>query len=172
MVAVPLIGALITLMSGVNSRFSGMVGSVVATLVIHVAGLAAVSAILLFRREQAQPGRLPFHSYLGGLVGVGTVFSTMYSFTVLGASLAVALALLGQTLFSVVTDATGLMGRTRYPLTARGLPGVALAIAGVVLMAAERRESGRRAGVRESWPCSSPSYQECFQVSPSSSTPS
>lgn len=132
----PLVGALVTLMLGVNSRFSGLVGNVVATLVIHVAGLVGVSAVLLVKREQAQPGRLPLYYYLGGFVGVGTVFSSNYVFSILGASLAVALALLGQTLFSIVADATGMMGRRKYPLAARSLPGIGLAVAGVAVIGA------------------------------------
>jgi transporter family-2 protein len=132
----PLVGALVTIMLGVNSRFSGLVGNVVATLVIHVAGLAGVSAVLLVKREGAQPGRLPFYYYLGGFVGVGTVFSSNYVFAALGASLAVALALLGQTLFSIAADATGFMGRRKQPLAARSLPGIVLAIAGVAVIGA------------------------------------
>jgi transporter family-2 protein len=132
----PLVGALVTLMLGVNSRFSWLVGNLVATLVIHVVGLVGVSAVLLVKREEAQPGRLPFYYYLGGFVGVGTVFSSNYVFGALGASLAVALALLGQTLFSIAADATGLMGRRKYPLAARSLPGIALAIAGVAVIGA------------------------------------
>ena len=130
------VGAVITLMSAVNSRFSGIVGNVVATLLIHIAGLAAVSAILLFKREESGPGRLPVYYYLGGFIGVGTVFASIYSFTVLGAAFAVALALLGQTLCSVVVDATGFLGRARYPLSLRRLPGLLLAIAGVLIMGA------------------------------------
>jgi transporter family-2 protein len=130
----PLVGALITVMSGVNSRFAGIVGNLVAMLVIHVVGLAAVSAVLLFRREEARPGRVPVYYYLGGFIGVGTVFATIYSFGALGASLAVALALLGQTLCSVVVDATGFLGRARYPLSPRSLPGIGLAVAGVAVM--------------------------------------
>jgi transporter family-2 protein len=135
---VPLVGALITLMSGVNTRLSGRVGSLAATVAIHVAGLAAVSAIMLVKREAMregkEEGRLPAWYYLGGVVGVGTVFSSIYAFTALGASLAVALALLGQTLFSIALDATGFLGRRKFPLSARRLPGIALAIAGVVVM--------------------------------------
>ena len=134
----PLIGVLITFMSAVNSRLSGIVGNLVAALVIHVVGLAAVSAVLLAKREEGRParGRLPVHYYLGGFVGVGTVFSSIYAFGALGASLAVALALLGQTLFSVAVDATGFLGRARYPLSARRLPGIGLAIVGVAIMGA------------------------------------
>jgi transporter family-2 protein len=135
----PLIGALITLMNGLNSRFSARAGVLVSVLVIHAVGLFAVSVFLAAKREKPRPGRLPAYYYLGGLVGVGTVFSSMYAFTVLGASLAVALSLLGQTLFSVVVDATGFMGRKRTPLTGRGAAGFALAAAGVAVMAGEWR---------------------------------
>jgi transporter family-2 protein len=140
----PLIGALITLMSAVNSRLAGITGSLVATLVIHMAGLAAVSAVLLVKREEGGPGqgRLPVYYYLGGFVGVGTVFSSIYAFSALGASLAVALALLGQTLFSAAVDATGFLGRARYPLSARRLPGIGLAIVGVAIMGTAARSGG------------------------------
>jgi transporter family-2 protein len=135
----PLVGALITFMNGGNSRFSGRTGILVASLVIHLVGLAAVSALLLIGREPRRPGRLPFYNYLGGVVGVGTVFSSALAFSRLGASLAVALALIGQTLFSIAADATGLLGRTRYPLSARRAPGIALAMAGATIMAGALR---------------------------------
>jgi bacterial/archaeal transporter family-2 protein len=133
--AAPLVGALITLMNGVNSRLSNRVGYLVAALVIHLVGLAAVSLVLLVRPEEKRPGRLPAYYYLGGFVGVGTVFASSYAFSALGASLAVAIALLGQTIFSITVDATGFLGRKKFPLGLRGLPGVALAIAGVAIMA-------------------------------------
>jgi transporter family-2 protein len=134
-VLAPLVGAVITLMNSINSRFSVYVGILVSTLVIHLVGLAAVSVVLLARRDIASPVRLPLYYYLGGFVGVGTVFSCMYAFSALGASLAVALSLLGQTLFSVTVDATGFLGRRRYPFSARRLPGIGLAVAGVAIMA-------------------------------------
>jgi transporter family-2 protein len=137
----PLVGALITLMNSVNGRFSRYAGSLVSTLVIHLVGLAAVSVLLLARREVKRPGRLPAYYYLGGLVGVGTVFSTIYAFNALGASLAVALSLLGQTLFSVAADASGIAGRKRSPLSARRLLGIGLAIAGAAVMAENWRSS-------------------------------
>lgn len=131
----PLVGALITLMNGLNSRFSQIVGNLVSSLAIHSAGLAVVSIALLVKREKTRPGRLPFYYYFGGVFGVGTVFFSNYSFSALGASFAVALALLGQTLFSLAVDATGFLGRKKYAFTIRSLPGLALAIAGVAVMA-------------------------------------
>jgi uncharacterized membrane protein YdcZ (DUF606 family) len=100
-------------MNGLNSRFAAYAGSLVSTLVIH----------------------------LGGFVGVGTVFSSIYAFTVLDASAAVALSLLGQTLFSIGADSSGFLGRKRYPVSARSLPGIGLAFAGVAIMVGNRRSS-------------------------------
>lgn len=135
----PLVGALITFMNGVNSRFSERTGILAASLAIHLVGLSAVSLVLLLARDPRRPGRLPFYNYLGGVVGVGTVFSSALAFSRLGASLAVALALIGQTLFSIAADATGLLGRKRYPLSARRIPGIALAMAGAAIMAGALR---------------------------------
>lgn len=131
----PLVGAIITLMNALNSRFAILVGSLLSTLALHVVGLAAVSLVLLVKKEERRPGRLPILAYSGGLVGVGVVFACNYAFSVLGASLAVALALLGQTLCSVAVDATGFLGKRKYRLSLRQLPGIALAIAGVAIMA-------------------------------------
>ncbi len=138
----PLVGALVTIMSGINSRFSEIAEPVVAVLVIHATGLIAIMIISLVRREKALSGKVPSWQYLGGLVGVATVFSSNYAFSALGASLTMAVALLGQTIFSVVTDATGMLGRTKYPLSARRLPGIALALAGVAVMGGDWRLAG------------------------------
>lgn len=138
----PLVGALVTIMSGINSRLSELVEPVVAVLVVHCTGLLAITLLSLSKRDKALPGRVPVWQYLGGLVGVATVFSSNYAFSALGASLTMAVALLGQTMFSVATDATGMLGRTRYPLSVRRLPGIALALIGVVVMGGRWRLAG------------------------------
>ncbi len=130
-----LLGSLITLTYGVNSRFAGLAGPVVATAVIHLSGLVGIFVLGLVKREPRQPGHLPVYLYLGGLVGVGTVFTGNYAFLTLPASLAVALALLGQSLSSIAVDASGLLGRRRYPVSVRRLPGILLAVAGAVVLA-------------------------------------
>ena len=134
-VAMSLVGALITVTTSVNTGLARAAGSLPATLVIHAVGLATISVVLLMRRQAPSTGKIGPVFFLGGVVGVGTVFSSMFAFAALGASLAVALALLGQTFFAVVVDATGLLGRRRYPVAVRQAPGIALAIAGVAVMA-------------------------------------
>lgn len=135
----PLAGILMTLMNGLNGRLSESVGILVASLSIHLAGLSAVSLLLLVKKKGRVPGKLPPYYYLGGVIGVGTVFSSAYAFSALGASLAVSFALLGQTIFSLAVDSTGFLGRTKHPFTARSLPGLALAVAGSVIMTRDWR---------------------------------
>jgi len=71
--------------------------------------------------------------------GVGTVFTSAYGYGALGASLAVALGLIGQMGFSLAVDATGAFGRQRRSITWRRLPGVAAISAGAVCMAGNWR---------------------------------
>jgi len=127
-------GALVTVMSSVNSRFSEIAGPATSVLVIHASGLAAILAVSLFVKHTAVPGRIPLYMYLGGVIGVSTVFASNFAFSAIGASLTIALALLGQTMFSVVADTTGLLGRVKYPLSGRRIPGIALVLAGVAIM--------------------------------------
>jgi transporter family-2 protein len=134
----PLVGALIPLMNSVNSILAVGAGNALSSVIIHVAGLIAVSVVLLFRKEGPKggkaEGRAPFYLYLAGIVGVGTVYSCNLAYGALGASLSVALALFGQMLGSVAVDATGLLGRKKYPFTLRNLPGLLIAAAGVAVI--------------------------------------
>ena len=149
-IAAPFIGVLITMMNGVNSRLSSVVGALTAALTIHVTGIVIIHGVLAARtvygRAAGKPlgkaSRLPWYLYLGGVVGVGTVFSCNYAYTVLDASLAVALGLIGQTVFSIIADATGFLGRERRPVSARRLPGMALAVIGAVVIARNWRSDG------------------------------
>jgi len=136
-----LAGALVTVMSGVNSRFSEIAGPAAAVLVIHASGLAAILAVSSLRKRGAVPGRIPTYMYLGGVAGVGTVFASNFAFTAIGASLTIAIALLGQTMFSIAADATGFLGRTKYPLSARRIPGIVLVLAGVIVMSGAWRSN-------------------------------
>jgi transporter family-2 protein len=129
-----LAGAIVTVMSGVNSRFSEIAGPAAAVLVIHASGLTAILAVSMLRKRGKVPGRVPAYMYFGGIVGVSTVFASNYAYSAMGASLTIAVALLGQTMFSIIADATGLLGRTKYPLSARRVPGIVLVLAGIATM--------------------------------------
>ena len=144
----PLAGALITLMNSLNSRLVARAGSLASVLTVHLVGLAALALIVAGRtlaRTLAGQGpvaarrrgsaRLPAYAYFGGVVGVVTVFASAFAYGALGASLAVALGLIGQTGFSLAVDATGAFGRRRRPIALRRLPGIAAIAAGALCMA-------------------------------------
>ena len=131
----PFVGGFITLQNGLNSVLAARVGNYVSMIIIHAVGLGALCLILLFHKEKGSGEKLPFYYYGGGFIGVGTVFACNIAYGNLGASLAVALALLGQMVASVAVDAVGLLGRKKYPLSLRSLPGIALTLLGVVVIA-------------------------------------
>ncbi|MBN2874859.1 MAG: DMT family transporter, partial [Spirochaetales bacterium] len=49
-IAAPVIGAFITIMNGINSRFSALVGALPAALTIHLVGFFLISGILIVKR--------------------------------------------------------------------------------------------------------------------------
>jgi Uncharacterized protein conserved in bacteria len=132
---VPLVGGVLTIQNSLNSVLAARVGNYLSLILIHLSGFIPLCVIVLLRKEKGSGEKLPFYCYLGGFVGVGTVVACNLAYGNLGASLAVALALLGQTIGSIAVDATGFLGRRKYPLSARSLPGIALAILGVIVIA-------------------------------------
>lgn len=132
--AAPFIGIVITVMNGINSRFSDRAGMLVSAIVIHAAGLALLCLAFPFFPRNPRGRRLPAYRYSGGLVGIATLVTCNAAYSGLGASLAVALALLGQTAFSIAVDVTGFLGRPRYPLDWKHAPGIVGAVAGIALM--------------------------------------
>jgi len=148
----PLAGALITLMNSLNSRLAARAGSLASVLTVHLVGLAALALIVagrtlaralsgqrLFAGRRLGSAKLPVYAYFGGVVGVVTVFASAFAYGALGASLAVALGLIGQTGFSLAVDATGAFGRQRRPIALRRLPGIAAIAAGALCMAGNWR---------------------------------
>ena len=109
-----LIGGIITVMNGINSLFSARVGNLAAVLCIHIVGLSSVTLVLLFRREGRErerrtPSLLPVRGRRCGCRNRLCLQSSP-SLTI-GASLSVALALLGQMLGSIAVDMMGFLGR-------------------------------------------------------------
>jgi transporter family-2 protein len=138
-------------MSGLNSILSARAGDLAGIVIIHMVGLVAVSTLVALRRT-TRNGRgtsahgvtaarttVPWHLYLAGVLGVGTVYACNVSFNAIGASLSVALALVGQLVGAMAVDATGFLGMKKHPFDARRLIGLALALAGVATMTEEWR---------------------------------
>ncbi len=143
----PLAGVLITVMNAVNSRFSFAVGNLPSSLVVHLVGLTAACAVLAARPERRGPERPPLYLYSGGIVGVGTIVCCNIAYGNMDMQLAVAFALLGQTVFAVFVDATGFLGRKKYPVGIGTLPGLALALTGIAVISGSDFGTARYAPV-------------------------
>lgn len=130
-----LTGFLAAVMLVVNGGLSAAYGVWLATVIIHVVGLAAVLLVWAVRRGPLLPKpRVPLYYFLGGALGVGTTVFSVVAFGVISVSAITALSLLGQALASLGIDHYGLMGMEKRPFQPKKLVGFALIAGGIVLM--------------------------------------
>jgi transporter family-2 protein len=81
------------------------------------------------------PKGLPLYLYSAGFVGIGTVMLTNLSYLKLGVSLSLVLGLLGQTLFSLLTDHFGWLGMKQIKINPKKFIGLGIIGAGICIMA-------------------------------------
>lgn len=129
-------GVLIAAMILVNGDLAVAWGNYHATVFVHLSGLAAISLVVLFRREPLRGSwrAAPWHFYLGGVIGIMGVVGNNLSFAALGVSATLALGLLGQTAAALFIDSFGWLGAKKIPFDKRRLVGAALIAAGAAAM--------------------------------------
>ena len=98
--------------------------------------LAAALALSAGTPRPRAPSALPWWGWLGGFCGAAYVTSVFSMIPEIGVAPTVALTVAGQQLASVAVDRYGLLRLPRRPLSAARLGGVALLLAGVVLIQA------------------------------------
>jgi len=143
-------GAILAIMIKLNSSLAGLNSPLEASWIAH--GLGAVSALILlqgmaaFRKPSlrnartATNTRAPWYAYLGGLPGAFTVI--LAAITVnspLGLAGTLALALLGQILFSLWVDHFGLFGSLKRHITWHDIKVLGLIIIGSLFIIFARR---------------------------------
>ncbi len=129
------LGVLLTFMIFLNSGLTENLGMVVALFFIHIMGLIGSIIITVFKKESmAYKTSLPFYLYLGGVLGVFTVASNSLAFMTIGASLTATLALLGQTISSIIVDVYGLQGTPKQTFNKKKLLGIFVILVGIVVM--------------------------------------
>jgi transporter family-2 protein len=133
-------GGLLALMIDFNSLLAKHTTPTVASWVAHGTGAVAAFAVAAVYARWTRPGaeagkaepkkKLPLWLYLGGVPGAFTV--VLAAITVngpLALSGSIALSLVGQVLFGIVSDYFGLFGTTRRRIVATDLV-VALSVLG------------------------------------------
>ena len=130
------VGVLITVMIMLNGVLSQKLGNYTSAVIIHFTGFVIISGILCFKKIKISFDRnIPLYLYSGGALGVFTILFNNIGFNQLGASLTLALGLLGQTLASMVIDHYGILGAAAVKFKKEKLLGLALISAGIVVMA-------------------------------------
>jgi len=131
-------GAVTAVQAPTNAVLARAMGSPVnAAFVSFAVGTLALGAIALAqgtRPDLSAARALPWWAWIGGCYGALFVASAAYGATRLGVGLLLTLSVAAQLLTALLIDSTGLFGVTVRALSAGRLAGVALAIAGVLMV--------------------------------------
>jgi len=128
-------GALAAISITQNGDLALYLGNFRSTVIVHAVGLVTILLWVLLRRQKFRWDRTtPWYAYLGGVLGVLTVYGCNVSFAALGVSVPVALMLLGQTLAGAAVDQYGLLGAEKRPFQPQHLFSFALVAGGIVVM--------------------------------------
>jgi bacterial/archaeal transporter family-2 protein len=131
-------GCLVGMQAPINARLGRTVGSVQAATVSFTVGtvvlLLALTVVNGGFGNLAHIGRAPWWALLGGLCGAVFVTIAIVTVRTLGASGLSAAAITGQLVVSVTIDRFGLLGIAKQPIGASRIAGLALLVAGVVLV--------------------------------------
>ena len=119
-------------MNYVNAQLSLMVGTYVSNVVVHAVGLLCVAPFCI--RGMKRPVRVPWWQYTGGIIGVMVVILCMLSITALGVTAALVLALVGQTVISLIMDQTGFMGSIKKRIDMRRIVSAVFIVLGAGVM--------------------------------------
>lgn len=129
------IGALITIMVMFNGTLSKISGNYTSTVIIHIVGLLGILFVLLITKSKIKlETGLPLYLYSAGAIGVFTVIFNNFSYEILGASIPIALALLGQSIASIVIDNFGLLGMKISKFNKKKSIGLIFIVLGIFIM--------------------------------------
>jgi len=129
------IGAVISIMIMFNGVLANTTGNYISIVIIHIVGLFSIILILLIRRSKLKfQKNIPLYWYSAGAIGVFTVLFTNLSFLELGASITIALGLLGQSISSTIIDHFGLLGMKVIKFENKKYVGLVFIAIGIFIM--------------------------------------
>jgi transporter family-2 protein len=137
LVIVPVLaGVASTLQATSNGALASRVGLPGALLISISVSTAAILVLYLAQGSETGlfPPNTPWVLYLGGVYGFLILAALAFAFPRIGGAWTIALLVLGQGLAALAVDHFGLLGQPRDPLTVVRAAGVALVVAGTLLM--------------------------------------
>ena len=127
-------GLLIAVQVVLNGLLSQEHGLFFGVVIIHVLALLLISAIILIKRERPFSNRQSWYLYLGGAIGVMTIFFSNAAFAHIGVSAILALGLLGQSLAGLFIDQYGWLGMPKQKFKKQRTIGLLLVLGGIAVM--------------------------------------
>lgn len=130
-------GGLIALQAPINAGLGRATGSLPAALVSFLIGTVALAAIVVLSGKAGGLGStfdVSWYYLLGGLLGAIYVANALIAVTAIGAGGVAAATITGQLVASVAIDRLGLFGLDQVSLGPERIAGVALLLAGTVLV--------------------------------------
>src|SRR3989339_1390926 len=135
------IGSMISFMVVFNTRFGEVSAMSVSFIFNHAIGVVAITIILAFLRikrgKPAQRQKAPWYLWFGGAFGFLILNSNYITIIHIGASLAMATAVFGQSLGSLLFDLTGFMGRKTYAISRKKAFTLSVSFIGIAIMASQ-----------------------------------
>ncbi|MBU5316994.1 DMT family transporter [Clostridium bornimense] len=129
------IGALIGLMVYFNGILSIYLGNYTSSVIVHLVGLIGIILVLICTKSKLKFDRsISLFLYSAGVIGVFTVLFTNIGFMSVGASLTIALSLLGQTISAIIIDHYGLLGVNVIKFNKKKLIGLSIITIGIIIM--------------------------------------
>lgn len=134
-----LAGASIVVQQALNTNLRTALASAAwSGFVSYLVGLACMALLVLAMRDPLPSAgiaaRIPWWAWSGGLFGATFIVIAILIVPQLGAAAFIAILVTGQMLASLAFDHFGWLGLTQRPIDLPRLLGVALLIAGVVLI--------------------------------------
>jgi transporter family-2 protein len=132
-----LAGGLIALQAPINAGLGRATGGLPAALVSFSIGTLALAAVVVLSGRAGGLGStfdVSWYYLLGGLLGAVYVTNALIAVSVVGAGGVAAATVAGQLTASVAIDRLGLFGLDQVPLSPERVIGVALLMAGTVLV--------------------------------------
>lgn len=129
-------GAAMSIQGVMNTRLGEKVGVLETNALVQGVGflLAVVIAWIFGKGNIRLIGQSPWYSWLGGVIAPVITVTVMLSIKGLSPTVAISAILLAQLTVAALIDAFGWLGAERIPFTWQKYTGVALMVAGVILM--------------------------------------
>lgn len=131
-------GCLVGMQAPINSRLGKTVGSIQAASFSFLVGTLVLLVIAAFVHRGLgslrELGHVPWWALVGGLLGAVYVSVALVAVRTLGASGLTAVVIAGQLAISVAIDRFGLLGIAKQQIGVSRVLGLALLVAGVVLV--------------------------------------